>query len=334
MHIVVFGAGAVGGVIGGRLAQHADRHGHDVTLVARGEHREVIERSGLTLRSHDGTTVVPVRVASRIGEVALTPGDVVVLAMKTQDTAVALSDLAAAAPAGITVACAQNGVENERLAARLFDDVLAICVMLPASVPEPGVVEANGAPHNAILDLGRYPAGVTAVATELAAAFEASGLASRTDPRIMRLKYRKLLMNLGNAIDALVADPKGARPLLDRAVGEALACYAAAGIECVGEEEDSARRQGVMRAAPIGDRPRGGGSTWQSLARGARTTEVDWLNGEIVLLGRLHGVPTPANVLLQDAARHAATSGAPPRSVAAADLLARLSEPVQGSAGY
>lgn len=333
MQIVVFGAGAVGGVIGGRLAQHADRHGHDVVLVARGPHLEAVSRDGLTLRSHDGTATMPVRVVARIGDVALTPGDVVVLTMKTQDTAAALAELAAAAPAGITVACAQNGVENERLAARLFDDVLAVCVILPASVPEPGVVEAYGTPRNAILDLGRYPGGVTPAAAELAAAFEASGLASRTEPHVMRLKYRKLLMNLGNAIDALVADPKGARPLLDRAVEEALACYAAAGIECAGEVEDSARRQGVMRAAPLADRPRVGGSTWQSLARGARTTEVDWLNGEIVLLGRLHGVPTPANLLLQDAVRHAATTGTPPRSVAAADLLARLADPVRGSAG-
>ena len=46
----------------------------------------------------------------------------------------------------------------------------------------------------------------------------------------------------------------------------------------------------------IGGRRRGGGSSWQSLARGTGTIETDYLNGEIVLLGRLHGVPTPVNL--------------------------------------
>ena len=323
MRIVVFGAGAVGGVIGGRLAQHRDVHGQDVTLVARGPHLEAIRRHGLQVRSHDGTTVVGVRAAGRIDEVPLMPGDVVVLAMKSQDTAAALADLAASAPAGVTVACAQNGVDNERVALRLFDSVIGVCVMLPASIPEPGVVEANGAPCNAILDLGRYPSGVDATASMLSAAFEASGFASRTEPRIMGLKYRKLLMNLGNALDALVADAEQARPLLVQAVEEAEACFEAAGIEYASAEEDEARRKGVMHVAPIDGRPRSGGSTWQSLARGASTTEVDWLNGEIVLLGRLHGVPTPANALLQAVMREAVAEGWAPRSLAAADLLAR-----------
>ena len=119
----------------------------------------------------------------RIEEVPLEAGDVVVLAMKTQDSPGALDDLATHAPDGITVACAQNGVENERLAARLFEHVLGICVMMPASIPEPGVVEANGAPYNAILDLGCYPSGTDARAEALAAAFEASGFASDVDAR-------------------------------------------------------------------------------------------------------------------------------------------------------
>ena len=69
---------------------------------------------------------------------------------------------------------------------------------------------------------------------------------------------------------------------------------------------------------------RGGGSTWQSLARGTGRVETDLLNGEIVLLGRLHGVPTPVNALLQDVANELARTGAPPASLTEADLLARL----------
>jgi 2-dehydropantoate 2-reductase len=71
-------------------------------------------------------------------------------------------------------------------------------------------------------------------------------------------------------------------------------------------------------------RARGGGSTWQSLRRGTGDVEVDYLNGEISLLGRLHGVPTPANDLLRDTVWRLAAERAEPGSVAAADLLKEL----------
>ena len=74
----------------------------------------------------------------------------------------------------------------------------------------------------------------------------------------------------------------------------------------------------------IGGRPRSGSSTWQSFARGDGTNEIDWLNGEIVLLGRLHGVPTPINTMLCELARWAAANGIEPRTLSADDLTSRL----------
>jgi 2-dehydropantoate 2-reductase len=324
MRIVVFGAGAVGGVIGGRLFQFADRHGHDVTLVVRGAHFEAVRDRGLVINDPGGSVTLPVPAVDRIDAVPLEPGDVVVLAMKTQDTTGALEALRAHAPDGVVIACAQNGVENERLALRMFGDVYGICVMLPATLMEPGIVDASGLPHNAILDVGRYPTGVDATAEALARALEASGLSSKPSEDVMRFKYRKLMMNLANALDALVVAGDDSSPLYAQARAEAEACFAAAGIDAATDEEDRARRHGVMKIAPIDGRPRGGGSTWQSLARGATSTEVDWLNGEIVLLGRLHGVPTPVNAMLQAVSRKAAAAGTEPRSIPAADLLARL----------
>ena len=61
-----------------------------------------------------------------------------------------------------------------------------------------------------------------------------------------------------------------------------------------------------------------------SLAHGTGTIETDLLNGEIVLLGRLHGLPTPVNGMLQQVASELARSQAPPASLTEADLLARL----------
>ena len=96
MRIVVFGVGAVGGVIGGRLHQHADRHGHDVVCIARGAQYDAMEARGLRVLSPDGEVTVRVPVVRDPREITWTGGEVVILAMKTQDTAAALASLQAA----------------------------------------------------------------------------------------------------------------------------------------------------------------------------------------------------------------------------------------------
>ena len=71
--------------------------------------------------------------------------------------------------------------------------------MLPGEHVEPGVVAVSSAPLGGILDVGRYPSGSDAVGHQVAADFEASGFSARSSDTIMRFKYAKLLMNLGNA---------------------------------------------------------------------------------------------------------------------------------------
>ena len=94
----------------------------------------------------------------------------------------------------------------------------------------------------------------------------------------------------------------------------------AAGLTRTTDEEERDRRT-AMKATSIPGRRAHGSSTFQSFARGDAATEVDWLNGEIVLLGRLHGVPTPVNERLQRLARESAARGLGPRSVPIADVL-------------
>ena len=75
---------------------------------------------------------------------------------------------------------------------------------------------------------------------------------------------------------------------------------------------------------PVGRTSRQGGSSWQSLERGTGNIEADWLNGEIVLLGRLHGVPTPVNERLQAVANRMARDRTPAGSIAPEELAAGL----------
>jgi 2-dehydropantoate 2-reductase len=316
VRFVVVGAGAVGGVVGGRLAQH----GHDVVLIARGAHRAALEADGLLVRDPDGEVRVRPPVAGGLAEVDLGADDVVLLAVKGQDTAAAAADL----PADAAVACLQNGVDNERQLLRRTPRVYAVPVMLPATHLHPGVVEASSAPTTGILDVGRYPTGVDDTARAISAAFAASTFSSTARPDVMRFKWSKLLLNLGNALEAACGTDGYASPLYDAARAEGRAVIEAAGIDAASDEEDKARRGDLISMRRIAGQRRGGGSTWQSLARGARSVEVDLLNGEIVLLGRLHGVPTPVNALLQRVANDLARRGGAPGSIPVADLEAQL----------
>ena len=316
---VVFGAGAVGGVVGARLAQS----GHDVALVARGAHRDAIAERGLRIDDPDASATLPLPVTDDVATLGLGPGDVVLVAVKGQDTPSAIEALAHAG-ADLPVVCLQNGTANEVLLLRVFEHVYAVPVMLPATFVEPGVVMASSAPTTGILDIGRYPSGVDDRCEELAAAFRASTFESVARPDIMRWKWRKLLLNLANAVEAAAGRAKGNGRILAAAVDEAEAVLAAAGVDVASAEEDRDRRGDHITMRPVGDHPRGGGSSWQSLARGTGTIETDLLNGEIVLLGRLHRIPTPVNAGLQRVARELASRGAPPASMTPDQLAAAL----------
>jgi 2-dehydropantoate 2-reductase len=325
MRYVIVGAGAVGGTIGGRLAQH----GHEVVLVARGRHAEVLASDGLRLIAPDGEQTFRLPVVASAADLQLTPGDALVLSTKTQDSAAVLRDIAGLPVSGtsrvaaelIPVFCAQNGVENERLALRRFAHVYGVCVMLPASHLEPGVVQSQGSPYSGLLDLGRYPRGVDVTAATVAADLASSGFVSEALEEVMRWKYAKLLRNLGNAVDALCSSVNGtnqtagAEEILRQARQEALDCFAAAAIDVVPSEEWTSHRGGLVEIKPVAGQQRLGGSTWQSLARGAGSVEADYLNGEIVLLGRLHGIPTPVNAVLQEQVNTAARQRVTPGSV-------------------
>jgi 2-dehydropantoate 2-reductase len=321
MRFVVFGAGAVGGVVGGRLYEH----GHDVLLIARGPHAKAIAATGLTLASAAGVVVLPVPVTQTPEAVDWRDDDVVLLAVKSQDTETALRQLGSSAPGSVPVACVQNGVANEQAALRRFANVYGVCVMCPASHLEPGVVVASSSPVTALLDIGRYPAGVDDVAAAVAAAFGSSTIESVARPDIMRWKYAKLLRNLGNAVDAICGPGHRDTPLAQLALEEGEACLRAAGIAFASAEEDAARRGNRLHPGDdVSGFPRGGSSSWQSLARHEGTIEADYLNGEIVMLGRLYGVPTPVNELLRRVADDMARDRAQPGTMRSEDLLALL----------
>ncbi len=365
MRYVIYGAGGVGGAIGARLFQR----GREVVLIARGPHLEAVQRDGLTLRTPDEAVTLRIRAVGHPSEITFGPEDAVLLTVKSQDTAAALDELRAALRPGsgrpfetpvpgssgrpfetlatasssgradeLPVICAQNGVANERMALRRFSRVYAMMVMLPATHLQPGEVimhtstalSTGAAPVGGILDAGCYPAGVDPLVEQVVRDMGEAGFDSRADAKVTRIKYAKLIENLANAVQALCGLDAAAGELVRAVRAEGVACLQAAGIDFASEREMDERRAEVMRGLrPIEGQARGG-STWQSLARGAGSIETDYLNGEIALLGALNGVPTPYNRLLQRLAAEAAREGRPPGTYTAEELMEMVRERMPG----
>jgi len=321
MRYIIYGVGGVGGAIGGLM--HAA--GFETVLICRGAQLRAIQEHGLTVRTPEGTVQTGVPAIGHPRELHFAEGDVVVLTMKSQDTEAALRDLDAVGGWDLPIICGQNGVDNERIAARRFERVYGMVIAMPATYLEPGSVIAWGTPAAGVLDTGRYPSGIDPLIQAVAADLTAAGFSSRAEPAIMRLKYTKLLDNLGNAVQALTdvhRSDQRANQVMAALRDEALACYAAAGIDFMPESEYRALVGPRMRTGEVPGAKRAGNSTWQSLARGLTSIETDYLNGEIVLLGALHGVPTPCNAAVRRLAQQMAASGARPGSCSINKLAA------------
>jgi 2-dehydropantoate 2-reductase len=301
---IIHGAGGVGASIGAQL----HRSGQDTILIARGAHLEAIQQRGLDYCTPEGAERLQIPAVGHPSEIDFVPGDFVILSMKTQDTLPAIEALAARADVHVPIACAQNGVHNERLAGRRFRHVLGLAVWIPASFVEAGVVlnYAPGAP----IDVGRIPSGIDEIAQSTVADLRRARFDAVARDDVLAWKHAKLLTNAEATLDAVCGGRDGLEDLCKRIHEEGEACYRAAGIEIADHEAHRARLVDAARAmGEIDGAPRGRGSSSQSLQRGLTSIETDYINGELVWLGRAHGVATPVNEAVQIAANELAAAG-------------------------
>lgn len=321
---VIVGAGAVGGVIGGRLLE---RTGDEVVLVARGAHAEALAAGGLRLLGPASDITVRPTAVWQPEAIGSLEGVVIVLAVKSHQTAAALAQLGPALDEAAAVVCAQNGVTNEDEVAAVFaGPVLGAMVWMPAVHLEPGVVESHGVPDGFFL-IGDWRAGgasapvagqrQTGVAATVCARLREAGFVAEAVADVARWKRAKLLTNLGNALDAFCVEG-GPGELQQRVTDEGRAVLDAAGL-AYADPHELVRRAGEAMDHRAGTRVREGGSTWQSLARG-RDTEVGHLNGYIARLGREIGVDAPLNRALVELAPAFERGQRAPRSLTIDEL--------------
>jgi 2-dehydropantoate 2-reductase len=315
---IVYGAGGIGASLGAQLHQA----GRDVVLIARGAQRVAIAEKGLEFVTPERRVRLALPVVGHPDEIDFRPGDVAVLAMKTQDSLPAVEALAAVAGPDLPVLCGQNGVENERLVLRRFRAVIGLAVWIPASFIDPGVVMSY-APH-APIELGCVPSGIDERTRAVAQDLRAAGFAAEAREDVLAWKHAKLLTNAVSTLDAVCGGRAGLDDVCARIKAEGMACYRTAGIAVVPAAEYEARVAFAVAAmGEIDGRPRSGGSSTQSLARGQGSIETDYVNGEIVWLGRQHGVATPVNEAIQRAANELA-SRRRDRPLSADELRARI----------
>ncbi|HWH25443.1 MAG TPA: 2-dehydropantoate 2-reductase N-terminal domain-containing protein [Pseudolysinimonas sp.] len=320
---IVIGAGAVGGL----LAAHLQGNGADVVLVGRGETAATIARDGLLIRRPASVDTVFLPVVGSPEAVPLKPDDVLVLAVKAQDAEAALAEWAWRPVEGgglavdLPIITLQNGIATERAALRRFRTVIGGTIVVAASHLAPGEIVSPSYPIVARIWLGEYSfTGGDVLIDEIAVEFSEAGFLTRAVADIRARKAWKLLGNVGNAVQVLAGDTETRARAEQLVRDETQAVFAAAGISVNVPDPDEWRI--TIEAVP--GHVSGRFSTWQSFARGS-SSEVDHLTGEVVLLGREHGVPTPYSELIQRALGEQSRTGEPPESRSLDELFLQSS---------
>lgn len=305
MRYLIYGSGAVGGLIGGRLALA----GRPVVFLARGETAQAMQSQGLEVQGGALSGRLPrPAVAHSLAQALVEwpdPG-CVVLAVKAYDAAEAAAALAA--PGGDwPVLSLLNGIgSDERLEALGPGRVLAGALTTAVQRPAPGVVRVE---RERGLSLAPRPE----VPPELLDDLRSAGVRVRLHRSAGRMRWSKLLTNLaGNAVSAILGLPPGealAEPPAYRleleALRETVRVMRALGfvpenLERVpvrllawGLALPAALGRPLLRRAVAGGRGAKRPSLHGDIGRGR--SEVEWLNGAVVRAGARLGLPTPAN---------------------------------------
>lgn len=319
MRTIVYGVGAIGGTVAAALALA----GREVVGIARGRRLDLLQQEGVLLRTPEWSKRAQFTCVADPAEIDLRADDAILLTMKTQDTIPALERLRAAGVREQPIFCVQNGVANERFALRRFAEVHGVTVRMPAFMDGDDVC-AFSVPKHGIFDTGLYPRGANAHDERLAEALNAANIATFVKEDVMPLKYGKLFINLNNILEGVLGRGVDCARIFALLKAEAAAALRAAGIEWTEVGGADPLRDQYMRFQPIEGVHYDGGSTTQSLTRGAGSVETDFINGEIALLARLHGTQAPANAFLVDLAARLARDGVRPGSLSTADLEAQM----------
>src|SRR6266511_2265752 len=290
MRVAVLGSGGVGGYYGALLA----KAGHDVAFIARGAHLEAMQRRGLTVRTAEGESTIPVTASADTATVGTV--DLVLFSVKSYDTATAAQALTPLMARDAAVITLQNGLDNVEAIASVAgsEAVLAGTIYVALQLVGPGVILRTGGEGKMIF--GERSGSLTERVQQVADAFRKSGISHEVSTDIRRVLWDKFLFITGiGGVTALARS--GIGPLLASAAGRGLLHAACAEIVAVAQAE-GAHLQPAAVAATLAQAATLPAPWRSSMARDleeGRRLEVDALSGAVVRRGLKQGIPTPVH---------------------------------------
>jgi 2-dehydropantoate 2-reductase len=317
--MVIYGAGAIGGVVGGKLALA----GNDVVLIGRQGHMNAIREKGLRFVTPGGVHILHIPAFTSPAEARVGPDDKVLLCMKGQNTEEALRNLKKVVR-DVPIFCLQNGVRNEETASRYFPRVYGVFVQVGGEYLHDGEVICRREPPG-WLAIGCYPRGKDELAEQVGDRLRRAGFYVLATADVMPFKWGKLWINLGNALNAITNARFGENRLVMEAVHrEAGEILSEAGISWMSREQ-MIKEWPDIAAKPSGTvESTGGSSTWQSLTRRQGTVETEFLNGEIVRVAKRLGKKAPINEAIVGIIGEMAAKGEPPGKYSQEELAKLL----------
>ncbi|HBF28847.1 2-dehydropantoate 2-reductase N-terminal domain-containing protein [Rhizobium sp.] len=309
---IIIGAGAVGA----SLAAQFHTHGISYALVGRGQQIAHIATHGLTYRRPKQSRTLRLNTFDTDSPPALKPDDVLLLTVKAQDVGAATQFWAwrdvegGGIAADLPLVTFQNGLAAEDIALRRFSRVYAASILIPARFTVTGEVLVAGEPEVGVVSLGRYPEGLDQTAHSIVRDLSEADYLVDARADIRRWKAAKLEHNVTNVTELFAGTPDAVSKAAKALAAEAGQVLRAAGYDPASHSERQVDISG-WRIAQDSGIERGQQSTWQSFTRGT-SSEVDYLNGEIVRLARLHGRDAPLNVAFQQAAAKLERDGGKP----------------------
>jgi 2-dehydropantoate 2-reductase len=289
--IYVLGAGAVGCYFGGMLA----RANQDVTFIARLERAKALNEFGLEMDCKAFHETVKVKASSDLA--LLRDADLVLLCVKSLDTEQTLSEIKSILPNTAVLLSLQNGVANVEIASKTISNrIYAAVVYVAAGMIGQRTMKHHGRGELLIGGLGNNTADDQENLERIRHLFEAANVPCLITSQIKRDMWLKFLVNCSfNAISGIGQIPYGEMvkspeivQLIEEITKEFLAVAALEDVKISMSEaltaNDSIATTMVTQVS----------STAQDLSRGKKT-EIDFLNGYIVELGRRHGIATPYN---------------------------------------
>ncbi len=314
LNALVFGAGAIGGYVGGSLALQ----GHSITFLEREHNLAGLRANGLRLfLSENSQHLDALSYAASIKEaLAYGPFDIAIFALKSYDTAEALKSLKGFESQLPPFLCLQNGVDNEGALAEVLgkQKVIAGTVTTAIAKPKPGEIVLE---RKRGIGIGaEHP-----FSSELAMAMNAAGLNAELYADSSAMKWSKLLTNLlsnaqsaiSNLAPSVLFNDKEKYALEIAQEREALQVMQALKLRTVNLPGTPVRalafaiqRLPIWLSQPLLSRAVGSGrgakmpSLHIDLYAGKRKSEVAWLNGAVVRWGKKVGLATPVNQMLEE----------------------------------